>query len=102
MKYLLWILLILGSAWACSSAGSEEALAPDGREIYKTYCITCHGATGNLGGNGAFDLSASALSVEQRVQVITEGRNTMASFRTLLEPEKIQAVAEYTMSFKKS
>ena len=38
---------------------------------------------------------------EERVKVITGGRNTMAAFRSLLGPEKIRAVAAYTLELKK-
>lgn len=98
MKYALIALVLIGLFWACSGASAGEQ--PDGHLIYKMYCVSCHGMQGNMGGNGAFDISRSALSVEQRVEVITGGRNTMTSFGFKLTPEQIRAVAEYTMELK--
>jgi len=80
---------------------SSEPTPPDGEKIYKTYCITCHGIAGDMGASGAHDLSKSKLSVEERVQVVTNGRNTMVGFKSLLKPEQIQAVAAYTLKLKK-
>jgi mono/diheme cytochrome c family protein len=89
---------------ASSTASAEKKEAPkaiDGSKIYKQYCVTCHGLYGDMGASGAFDLTTSALTVEERVAVISNGRNTMTPFKDLLSPEKIQAVAEYTLTLKK-
>ena len=92
-----------GSASTSSTAGTtaDAKPAPDGKKIYKQYCVTCHGLYGDMGASGAFNLTTSELSVEERVNVITNGRNTMTPFKALLSPEKIQAVAEYTLELKK-
>lgn len=74
---------------------------PDGEKIFKIYCIACHGANGDLGASGAAKLSESALPLADRVKVITNGRNTMTGFKALLTPDKINAVAKYTMELKK-
>jgi mono/diheme cytochrome c family protein len=101
--------LVLG-IWACGGSeqaaasgdgASAAAAAPDGGKIYKTYCVACHGLYGDMGASGAFNLQTSALAVEERVQVITKGRNVMTPFESILTPEQIQAVAEYTMTLKK-
>ena len=68
---------------------------PDGSKIYKQYCVTCHGLYGDMGASGAFNLTTSTLSKEERIQVITKGRNLMTPFEGLLSEEKIEAVAEY-------
>jgi mono/diheme cytochrome c family protein len=36
--------------------------------------------------------------VDERIKVITNGRNNMASFKALLNKDKIKAVAQYTMT----
>ena len=84
-----------------TASTAEAAPAIDGKKIYKQYCVTCHGLYGDMGASGAFNLTTSELSVEERVQVITNGRNTMTPFKTLLSEEKIKAVAEYTLELKK-
>ncbi|MCB0634704.1 MAG: cytochrome c [Saprospiraceae bacterium] len=82
-------------------AAPPPAAAPDGEKIYKTNCIACHGLYGDMGASGAFNLQESELTVDQRVEVITNGRNAMAAWGSLLKPEEIKAVAEYTMTLGK-
>ncbi|MBK8704117.1 MAG: cytochrome c [Saprospiraceae bacterium] len=109
MRKSLIVIAIFSLIWACGSTTDSEndtaiaqtAEAEDGAKIYKQYCIACHGLYGNMGASGAFDLSKSILTEEQRIEVITNGRNTMVGFKTLLSEEKIKAVAKHTFSFKK-
>jgi mono/diheme cytochrome c family protein len=109
MKKLLLFALLATFVYACSSSegdkgGSQptaEAPKVDGEKIYKTYCVTCHGLYGDMGASGAFNLQTSALPVEERINVITNGRNAMTPFKDLLTAEKIKAVAEYTLTLKK-
>ncbi len=67
----------------------------DGAKIYKTYCVTCHGLYGDMGGSGAFDLTTSKLNLKERIEVITKGRNLMTPFEGLLNEQKIKAVAKH-------
>lgn len=109
MQKLLFFLLLTVAIGACSGKSSSndqslaakaypaEKKAADGQKIFRQYCVTCHGIYGDMGAGGAANLAASSLSAEERILVITNGRNTMASFASLLSEEKIQAVAEYTM-----
>ncbi len=108
-RYVLPIMFAAG-IWACggsatadSSGSSSAGAAPanDGAKIYKTYCVTCHGLYGDMGASGAFNLQTTQLTLEERVQVITNGRNAMTPFANLLTPEQIRAVAEYTLTLKK-
>ena len=109
MKKLLTFLVIGLMVYACGSGEDQKPkptaqAAPkkiDGEKIYKNYCVTCHGLYGDMGASGAHDLTTSKLSVEERVAVITKGRNTMTPFEGLLSEEKIKAVAEYSLKLKK-
>lgn len=115
MKKLIVAIAILTLIWACSNsegsnkgskASSETAAANapkeiDGEKIYRQNCVICHGLYGDMGASGAFNLTTSELTVEERIQVITNGRNAMTSFKALLNEEKIKAVAEYTLELKK-
>lgn len=92
--------LAIVSICSCGSPTTTPDGKPSGETIYKQYCVTCHGGNGRLGLNGAKDLSASALTLEERVEVITNGRKLMASFSQLLQEDEIKAVAEFTMTFK--
>ncbi|MEO1713367.1 MAG: cytochrome c [Bacteroidota bacterium] len=99
----LMLLLACGSEPSSTVAvnAGVEAAKPDGEKIYKTYCVTCHGLYGNMGGSGAYDLTVSELSLEERVLVITNGRNLMTPFKSLLDEKEIKAVAKYTMKLSK-
>lgn len=110
MRKCLIALAIFSLIWACGSttddqngdaAAAVDAAAEEGAKIYKQYCITCHGLYGNMGASGAFDLTKSTLTEEQRIEVITNGRNTMVGFKTLLNEDQIKAVAKHSFSFKK-
>jgi mono/diheme cytochrome c family protein len=78
---------------------ADNALArAQGAELYRIYCVTCHGATGD--GNGpvvarGFPPPASLLAARQRemedgwiYQVLTRGQGRMASFAAQLAPEE--------------
>lgn len=106
-RKLFWSILLF--ATACGSSGDESAhntaaaakTSPDGLAIFRQKCVTCHGADGTLGLNGAKDFTKSTLSVGERVSIITNGKNLMTPFGGILRPEEIQAVAEYTVTLKK-
>lgn len=84
------------STASTTPAAPPPADAPDGEKIYKTNCIACHGLYGDMGASGAFNLQESELSLEEKVEVITNGRNAMAAWGSLLSEAEIKAVAEYT------
>lgn len=109
MKRQISLVLFLAAViWACGGADSPSSASatagntdqPDGAKIYKTYCVACHGLYGNMGASGAHNLQESELSLEERIEVITNGRNTMTPYKSLLSEDKIKAVAEYTLTLK--
>jgi len=71
-----------------------------GQELYNDKCTACHGGDGNLGIGGAKKITASTLTQEQRVELITNGKKTMPAFKSQLSEEEIKAVAEYTFTLK--
>ncbi|HKK39827.1 MAG TPA: cytochrome c [Cryomorphaceae bacterium] len=87
--------------WSCGSEnpsqGNEEI---SGQKIYKTHCAICHGDDGRKGFADAKILPESGLSLEERILLITNGKNTMMPYRGVLSQEEIEAVAEYTLSLK--
>lgn len=112
MKAYWTALGIVALVWACGGndtasgdAASTPAVAaadaPDGKKIYKQYCVACHGLYGDMGASGALDLTASVLSKAERVTVITKGRGVMTPFEQILKPEEIDAVAAYSITLKK-
>jgi mono/diheme cytochrome c family protein len=108
MKKILAFVLLAGCIYACGDStkenkpdtGGTPAANADGEKIYKTYCVTCHGLYGDMGASGAFNLKTSVLPLEERINTITNGRKAMTPFKELLTPEKIKAVAEYTLTLK--
>ncbi|MEZ4960362.1 MAG: cytochrome c [Saprospiraceae bacterium] len=103
MKKVIIFTFFAAALYACSGGeGKKETAsakpatpAVDGEKIYKTYCVTCHGIAGDMGASGAFNLQTSVLPLEERINVITNGRKAMTPFKDLLSEEKIKAVAEY-------
>ena len=96
-------LVVLVAPAFTSGTGSKTISSnpkPDGEKIYKTYCVTCHGLYGDMGASGAANLAKSKLPLEERIKVVTNGRNTMTGFKSLLTPDKIKAVAKYTLELK--
>lgn len=71
-----------------------------GKKIYDTNCIACHGSDGKLGLSGAKDLTQSALSFDEQLQIVRKGKNSMMAYEKLLTEEQIQAVTEYVHSMK--
>ena len=113
MKKLLLVFAVLSFfIFACGEDNSKKKLgssktaktekkAVDGSKVYKKNCVICHGTKGDMGASGAHDLTASTLSLEERVTIVTKGRNTMVGFENILSEEKIKAVAEFSMTLKK-
>ncbi len=79
----------------------QNASAPDGMAVFRQNCVVCHGADGRLGLNGAKDLTVSVVPLQERIEIITHGKNLMTPFGTILSPAEIAAVAAYTVSLKK-
>lgn len=100
--YFVLVLALLMTILACGEKKSNPyAGAADGQAIYKKYCVVCHGADGKLGLNGSKDISVSLLTEAQRIEQITNGKNTMTPFKGILSPEEIKAVAAYSMTLTK-
>ncbi len=114
MKKIIAFVAVAGLVFACGNAASDDNNANDdtvaqaasnevdGEKIYRQYCVTCHGVNGDMGASGAHDLTVSELTLEERIDVITNGREgtTMVGFKSLMNEEKIKAVAEYTITLK--
>lgn len=119
MKKALFALVILAFIVACGNSGADKtadssssssttpataaADGPDGEKIYKQYCVTCHGVYGDMAASGAFDLTASKLTEEERIAIVTNGREgtLMVGFKNILDEPKIKAVSEYIVKLRK-
>lgn len=80
---------------AGSIGKEEESLV--GLSIFQAKCMECHGADGKLGRFGAIDLSGSVISLNDRVDAISNGRplTVMRAFKNELTNEEILSVAVY-------
>ena len=83
-----------------SSSDKPAASNRKGRLIYKQYCVICHGSDGKLGVSDAKDLSVSTISMEERIDQITNGKGLMTPYKDILSEEQIQSVAAYLDELK--
>lgn len=72
-----------------------------GEAVFKRYCVTCHGADGELGLNGAAKLTQSSLSREETISVIKNGRNMMQPYGNILSDKEVGAVTDYIFTFRR-
>ncbi|MEM9992279.1 MAG: cytochrome c [Bacteroidota bacterium] len=107
-KKLLVVGVLVGLVFACG--GEENAVKSgkplakveiDGKKLYTKNCVLCHGIYGNMGASGAYDLTKSELSMEEKIAVVTHGRKAMAAYKGVLSAAQIKAVVEYTETLKK-
>lgn len=100
----IFFFVILGLLWSCGgdSAGGDGAAkrVMSGKEIYQTHCAICHGADGKKGLAGAKMLPDSRLTVEERVQLISQGKGSMMPYKGILSKEEIHKVAEFTLTLQ--
>jgi len=98
--------MVLCSCDASSSKQNPSGLnkhqaAPDVSALYDMKCGICHGRDGKLMVGGASDLTQSSLSLDQRIQLITNGKKTMPPQKNILSEEQIAALAKYVEKFRK-
>lgn len=113
MKKYYFIALLLGTLFACGGGDESKKNASasnnqpakkevDGKKIWKNNCTVCHGLYGDMEVNGAKDLNLSVLKLDERIEIITNGKNVMTPFKGMLSEEEINAVAQFTIDqFKK-
>jgi mono/diheme cytochrome c family protein len=94
------LLLIATFLFACGSVNSGNSDGNPGKEVYRTYCVACHGADGKLKLNEALDLSRSKMTLEERIDNISKGGSMMPAFAEVISEEQIQAVAVYLDELK--
>lgn len=72
----------------------------DGKSIYDLKCMNCHGTDGKLGLSGAKDLTTSALTHDEKKDIILNGKNAMMGFKDQLSDEQVEAVIGYISELK--
>lgn len=87
--------------FSCANEQTNNTKAAINAEnLYNKHCSICHGNDGKLGSGGAKDLTLSAMSIEERISVIKNGKGGMTPFGSILNQEEIRAVAEYLDNLK--
>jgi quinohemoprotein ethanol dehydrogenase len=94
-----------GAAGVAAGGRGASAAAPtpgrvanvdQGKEIYTTTCVVCHGETGKGGSHGGAPLTHT-LTQESVVNVVTRGRNDMPPFGSALPPDQLQDLTAYLL-----
>ncbi len=86
-----------------SNGEAGAVLAPKaGAAIFNDNCKLCHGSDGRLGLNGAKNLTLSKMPLNERVNIITHGKNLMTPFGGLLLTAEIDSVAAYTLKLSQT
>ncbi len=95
--FLIIVAFGMGEKTKSTKAGAKIATV-NGKEIFNDKCILCHGDNGKLSLNGAKDLSVTPLNHAGIMEMISNGKNSMAAYKDVLTPEQIDAVASYIES----
>lgn len=105
MKKFLVFASIATFIFACGGGSGPEATAEQiakGKETFGKLCVACHGSDGNMALNGAKKFGESILSWDERILIITHGRNMMTPYKGILTEEEIKNVAAYTVELTKA
>ncbi len=103
MKQYVIAIFVLAFIWACNNPGVSNSGGDDlGEAVFKKNCKLCHGIDGKQMLNGAKDLNLSTMTLEERVNIITNGKKVMIPFKDVLTAKEIKAVAQYTKDTFKS
>lgn len=83
---------------ACGGGGSDEATRPTtGPEIYKAYCLTCHGVDGQgfVGPRLAGVMVDRYPNIDDQIAVVTNGIGAMPGWGDRLSADEIRKVVEF-------
>ncbi len=80
-----------------SMVSDYEGVASEqvGEKIFSEQCSHCHGMDGRGVLSGAKDLTASELSLDDKITIINNGKNAMIPYSKILSADQIEAVGNY-------
>jgi quinohemoprotein ethanol dehydrogenase len=84
------------AAAPATPATAHVADLAQGKDIYTTTCVVCHGPTGLGGTHGGAKLTR-ALTQEGITTVLIKGRNDMPAFGSALSPQQLQDLTGYVL-----
>lgn len=73
-----------------------------GREVYEKNCTKCHGKDGSKKAFGVKSLQKSLLSNAEKLEIITNGKGKMPSWKDNLSVQEINQVAQYIDTLSKN
>ena len=73
----------------------------EGKDIYENNCAKCHGKDGSKKSFGVKSLQKSQLSSTETLEIITNGKGKMLSWKNNLTIQEIKQVMEYIGTFRK-
>jgi mono/diheme cytochrome c family protein len=91
---LLLLVAVLALASGCGGSSSDDE-ASSGEELYRSNCATCHGTDGSGGLGKNLHGVADRLTVEEHIEIVTNGKPPMPKFGGQLSADEIEAVVEY-------
>jgi mono/diheme cytochrome c family protein len=98
-----WLLLaggaiLAGTTLAQSGPETPAAQVPvsEGRQVFESACVACHGYDGRGGYGGGVPLD-QVRDVALIFATVTDGRGNMPPLGELLTPEQIRAVADFVV-----
>ena len=88
-----------GGAPRPGGADANNAVLLQGRELWVSYCVRCHGPEGE--GGAGLRLADGAVvarfpNIEDEIAVVRSGRAGMPAFEGQLSSDEIEAVVRYT------
>lgn len=101
MKYLFVIsglIIFVSCSEKQNSINASEA--SDGRTTYLRKCSACHGEKGNKGLGGAKDLTTSTLVDEEINEIISNGKGSMAGYKSVLSGAEITSLIGHVKSLR--
>jgi len=102
MRKIMSVVMIVGLL----AVVAAPAFSEDGGAVYKAKCAMCHGENGvakkmaEPSRNLNDPKFQAAMSKDDVVKILTEGRGKKKSMKDKLTPEQIAAVADYVKTMK--
>jgi mono/diheme cytochrome c family protein len=78
---------------------SAQNLSP-GKVLFDKNCARCHGKNGAKGFLGAKNLQKSTLADEQLLNIISNGKRIMPSWKEKLSGDEIKIIVSYIKTFR--
>jgi len=104
-----FLLVIISALFSCGEKHEQQVtVAVAGQPMdpalvkskFNARCGICHGPDGKLMYAGSKDLSISTIARTEVVAQITYGKGTMPPMKNIMEPEEIEAMADYAISLR--